>query len=286
MVDRDQPEPAGEGGGGTGADSELLQGGVANAGAVVRVGDHVLRPTNPNTVTIHRLMAHMRGRGFAGVPGVVGVEADGRERLTFVPGDVPLPPYPEWSLTHDVLASTTELLRRFHDATVGFVAGDGAGESWSAEMADPLAGGPDDVIGHNDVCPENVVYRNGVAVAILDLDFAAPGRRVYDVAAMARMCVPVDGPEGAALSGRRHLDPFRRLAVVAEAYPLDSAGRRELVEALAGQIARGGEFVRRRVAAGDQAFIAMWTSMGGAARFDRRWEWFASNRDRLLAALV
>ena len=40
---------------------------------------------------------------------------------------------------------------------------------------------------HNDVCPENVVFRDGIAVALLDFEFAAPGRPVYDVAQLARI---------------------------------------------------------------------------------------------------
>ena len=249
----------------------------------MRIGEHVVRPTNAHTPTIHRLMAFMRDCGFDGVQHVVGIQPDGRERLTFVAGDVPLPPFPEWSLTDEVLSSTTELVRRFHDATVGFPSMDT--DTWSDEMADPQVGGADDVICHNDVCPENVVYRDGRAVAILDLDFAAPGRRIWDVAAFARYFVPVDGPEGAALLGRGHLDPFRRLRVVADAYGLDGRQRRQLVDVLGEQIRRGGEFVMRRIEAGEQAFIDMWNSMGGAARFDKRREWFAANRHTLLAAL-
>jgi len=65
-------------------------------------------------------------------------------------------------------------------------------------MADP-AGGP--VICHNHVCLENVVFREGRAVALIDWDFAAPGRPVYDLAQMARMCVPVDDGESAARVG-------------------------------------------------------------------------------------
>lgn len=42
-------------------------------------------------------------------------------------------------------------------------------------MSDPSADG-DALIGHNDVCLENIVFRQGVAVALLDFDFAAPTR--------------------------------------------------------------------------------------------------------------
>ncbi|MCU1453863.1 MAG: hypothetical protein JWN46_2009 [Acidimicrobiales bacterium] len=255
--------------------AEVLVGGVANAGAVVRVGRHVLRPSNRHSDTIHELLRHVRAAGCLGVPEVVGVEPDGRERLVFVPGDVPVPPYPAWSLADAVLASTARVLRRFHDATVGFVATSAAG--WSDEMRDPLGG---DVICHNDVCPENVVYRSGTAIALLDFDFAAPGRRVWDLAALARMCVPVDADEDAARTGRGGLDVGGRLRVVADGYVLGPAERLELLDVLGHQIEHGGEFVRRRVAAGEAAFIEMDRMMGGPARFDRRRRWFADHHAR------
>lgn len=263
-------------------DEEVLAGGVGNAGAVVRVGDHVLRPTSPHTPAIHALLDHVRAAGFGGMPEVLGVDPDGRERLRFVPGEVAVPPFPVWSQTDAVLASTASLLRRFHDAQAGFVAPPGA--TWSTEMADPDPG-PDPVICHGDVCPENVVCRDGRAVAILDLEFAAPGRRTYDLAALARMCGPVDDPENAARTGRLGLDPAHRLRVAADAYGLPASDRDDLLDALAGQVGRGGEFVRRRVEAGEPAFVAMWEAMGGQTRFDRRRAWFAAERPRLRAAL-
>ena len=35
-------------------------------------------------------------------------------------------------------------------------------------------------------------------------------------------------------------------------------------------LVRGGEFVRRKVEAGDPNFIKMWNELGGMERFDRR----------------
>ena len=155
--------------------------------------------------------------------------------------------------------------------------------TWDLELADPLAGGADDVIGHNDVCPENVVVRDGVPVALLDFDFAAPGRRVWDVACFARMCVPIEDPADMHRTGREGLDAFTRLRLVADAYGLPP-GRRDLVDALAHQVAHGVAFVQRRVDAGEPAFVEMWTTMGGAARYERRRCWFEANRERLLQA--
>jgi hypothetical protein len=258
---------------------ERLVGGVANAGSVIREGDHVLRPANPFTPSVHRLLAWLSAAGFNGASVPVGIEADGRERLVFIPGAVPFPPYPEWAQADAALASITGLVRRLHDAARGF---DPTGLAWSPELADPR-GGP--MVCHNDVCLENVVFRDGTAVALLDFDFAAPGRPVYDLAQFARMCVPVDDEANAARLGWVPADRPARLRLVAEAYGLDEAGRAGLLATVDESMARGGEFVRRRVEAGDPNFIKMWNEMGGQERFDRRRHWWAGHAGEYSAAL-
>ena len=250
---------------------EILQGGVANAGAVVRSGDHVLRPSNQHSATIHAFLKRLRARGFHGASEPVAIDPDGRERLRFVPGDVPLPPYPSWAQTDEALASVAVLIRGLHDASIGLSL---AGESWSSEMADP-DGGP--VMCHNDVCLENVVFRDGSAVALLDFDFAAPGRRAFDLAAFARMCVPIDDDSNASRLGWASIDKPMRLRVACDAYGCDESGRAAVLSCLSDSIARGGEFVRRRVEAGEVAFIEMWNNMGGQERFDRRRQWWSDN---------
>src|SRR6266508_632011 len=165
-------------------DEVQLPGGVANAGSVTRSSDHVLRPSNPHSSSIHRFLSSLRRVGFGGASEPVGIDDDGRERLVFIEGDVPVTPYPPWVQSDHALASIATLMRQLHEACRSF---DPAGSTWSREMADPAGGS---IVCHNDVCLENVVFREGVAVALLDFDFAAPGRPVYDVAQMARMCVP------------------------------------------------------------------------------------------------
>jgi hypothetical protein len=262
-----------------GQPDEVLAGGVANAGAVVRRGTHVLRPSNPHTASIHRFLTALRSAGFDLASEPVGVEPDGRERLVFIPGEVAVPPYPDWFQTDTVLASIADLMRRFHDAAVSF---DPDAATWSEEMADPV-GGP--ILVHNDVCPENVVCRDGVAVGLLDFDFAAPGRPVYDLASMARMCGPVDDELSASRLGWGPVDQPGRLRLVADTYGLDGTGRRELLEVFDDVIARGGLFVLRRVKAGDPSFVAMWEEMGGMERYDRRRRWWSGARPTFAAAL-
>ena len=257
-----------------------MHGGVANAGSVVRQGPHVLRPSNPHTPTIHAFLRHLRSAGFEAASFPLGVDPDGRERLEYIEGDVAYPPYPAWAQTDLALASAAALVRRLHDASATFVPPPDA--TWSSEMADP-EGGP--LICHNDVCLENLVYRNQVAVGLLDFDFAAPGRRLYDLAQFARMNVPLESDDDAVLLGRTpRLDPFRRLRIVADAYGLPP-GRGEFLDVVAQGIRRGGQFLQRRLDEGNEAFIAMVAATGGMAKFDRRRAWFAAHRDRFAEAL-
>ena len=141
---------------------QRLDGGIANAGLVVRVGPHVLRPSNRHTGSIHAFLRSVRHAGFEGASLPVGVDEDGRERLVFIDGDVPLAPYPDWSQSDTALASLAELLRGLHDAARGF---DPEGLSWNDVLADPGGG---TLVCHNDVELSNVVFRDGIAVALLD----------------------------------------------------------------------------------------------------------------------
>lgn len=260
-------------------DEQQLAGGVANAGRVTRWGGYVLRPCGPHGRSVRAFLLSLRAAGFEGAPLPAGVAEDGRERLVFIEGDVPLPPYPEWAQSDEALASVAVLMRRFHRASRSF--GPSAA-TWSSELADPAGGR---IICHNDVCLENVVFRDGTAAALLDFDFAAPGRPVYDLAQFARLCVPVDDEISAARLGWHPAAKPARLRLVADSYGLGATGRQQLVEALADSIARGGEFVRRRVEEGDPNFVKMWHEMGGMERFSRRRRWWAAQRQTFIAAL-
>jgi hypothetical protein len=54
---------------------------------------------------------------------------------------------------------------------------------------------------------------------------------------------------------------------------------------LADSIARGGEFLLRRVEDGHPNFIRMWNEMGGMNRFDRRRRWWVEHRTQFINAL-
>ena len=257
-----------------------LEGGIANAGRVVRAGPHVLRPSGPHTASVHAFLRAVRDVGFEGAPLPVGIDAGGRERLEFVDGDVPVAPYPGWSQTDVALASMARLLRGLHDASGRF---DPEGHTWSDALADPAGG---TVVCHNDLELSNVVFRDGVAVALLDFEFAAPGRAVYDLAHLARSCVPIDDEVDRTRLGWRPADRPARLRLVADAYGLDRDGRAALPDAVDDALDRIEAAVRRAVDAGEPSAVALWDRTGGAERYGRRRRWWTAHREELAAALV
>ena len=252
---------------------EALDDGITNAGAVVRDGDHLLRPSTPHTESVHALLRSVRAYGFRGAPLPIGVDPDGRERLEFVPGEVPAVPYEPWVQSEDALASVARLLRQFHDAARSF---DATNFAWSSELADPLGGA---MVCHNDLEPTNVVFQGGEAVAFIDFEFAAPGRPEYDLAQLARLWVPFEHEFDQERMGWQTTEPAARLRVIADAYGLDRRGRASLREAIIDALAVA-ESIGRRMP------IEVLNRQGGPAKYERRAEWLDCHRASFDAVLA
>jgi hypothetical protein len=251
-------------------EAEVLAGGVMNAGSVVKVGDAVRRPSRPHVRAIHDLLRSLAAQGFDGVPAPLSVGSDGREELQFVPGEVAVRPFPDWSLSDEILVSVGLLLRRFHDASAGIPVDRAV--SWPVGAADPEGG---TMLCHNDVCPENVVFRDGRAVALIDFDLAALGRPIWDLAMTARYWVPMVPPEFAAASGRAHLDPVARLRLLVEAYGLPQPEWSAVVPVLqtVNEVLR--RFVAELIADGHDEMRRTQEGLGGWQRWDRVDQWVA-----------
>ena len=251
---------------------------MGNGGRVFRDGESVARPSGPHDEAVIALLGALAAAGF---PAPVPVEATaGGDRVyRWIEGDVGVPPFPGWVMTDAALASAGRLLRAYHQTVAGVQLP--AGLDWSDEMADP-EGGP--IICHNDVCPENVVYRQGEAIALLDFDFAAPGRPLWDLAQMARMWSPLRPPE-LVVEGMRGMDPFRRLGILANAYGLDASDRDEFLQVIFESRQRAAQFVRRRLAAGELAFVRAWTPLGGEKALDWIQAWFSEHQVAIRASL-
>jgi Phosphotransferase enzyme family len=153
---------------------EKLTGG--NMADVARVGDRVLRSTGFWSPTVHRLLLHLQEKNFAYAPKFFELEQE-REVLEFIPGVVPQYPFPDFVLSHDSISRAAKMLRGFHDATRDFV--HLSSDRWQIPE---LIREPVEVVCHNDFSPYNTVFRDGLPVAMIDFDVAAPGPRVWDLA--------------------------------------------------------------------------------------------------------
>ncbi|MGW2572399.1 phosphotransferase [Streptomyces sp. NPDC001537] len=266
--------------GGT-AEGEALAGGLLNAGAVFRRGALVERPAPRTARALHAHLLALEEQGFDAAPRPVRLTADGREELTFIPGDVALPPYPGWAMTETALRSVGSLLRRLHDASARIAVD--ASAQWPRSLADPAGG---TMLCHNDVCPENVVFRDGHAAALIDFDLAAPGRAVWDVAMTARYWVPLLDATSAAVFYPAGLDAPRRLRILADGYGLSLKERAELPGVMEEATASCRAFVAGRVADGDPVYTQALSEHGGWERWDRIQEWLGAHRETFTAALL
>ncbi|QLJ02990.1 phosphotransferase [Streptomyces sp. NEAU-sy36] len=262
-------------------EGEALLGGMANAGAVFRRGSLVDRPAPHNARALHAYLLALREHGFDAAPAPVGPAADGREQLAFIPGDVALPPFPDWVMTRSALESVGSLLRRLHETSAAVRVDSGA--EWPRGLADPEGG---TMLCHNDVCPENVVFRDGRAAALIDFDLAAPGRALWDVAMTARYWVPMLDPQSAAAFYPSGPDAPIRLRILADSYGLSPRDRADLpgIVEQATKVCR--DFVTRRVADSDPVYLQALAERGGWERWDRIQTWLTDHRKTFTAALL
>ncbi|MET8981821.1 phosphotransferase [Streptomyces sp. NPDC004539] len=230
-----------------------LSGGNASAG-VVRIGDTVRRPAGPWTPAVHALLTHLHDVGFRAAPRPLGIDEQGREVLTFVPGEVVWPH--RFALVEPVehLARVARLVREFHDAVQGFTPPPDA--RWQTLV--PAEGA--EIVAHQDLAPWNLVTDGENGWAFIDWDTAAPGSRLWDVAYAIRGFVPLS-----AHPDWRRTDAAARLRVFADAYGLDEAERRELVPMLGRRARAMHDFLRDSRARGDQPWATLWDEGHGNA---------------------
>ena len=206
-----------------------------NAGGAMLVGGTVRRPTGPWTPAVHALLRHLATHDFQGAPRVLGVDEQGREVLTFLPGATVgfARPWPAWVHSDEALVQVGGWLRRYHDAVTDFVPPPGA--RWRTSLR-PWR--PGDVIGHNDAAPYNAVWEpttaghdlsrvdargsgwsGGQLVGFIDWDFAAPCPPLWDLAFVAFSWVPLHARDVVTAEGfTSFADRPGRLRLLLDAY--------------------------------------------------------------------
>jgi thiamine kinase-like enzyme len=229
---------------------------------------------------VRALLLHLEDVGFDGAPRYLGVDDQGRDVVSYIHGDVPLQPYPAWSMTEQAIVDLAHLTRRLHEATATM---DQRGvDGWADFWGDPL-GGP--VICHNDLFPENVVFRDGRVVALIDFDMAAPGRDFWDVAIAGQEWAPLHAPD-ARISHSSHLDAVTRFGRFARAYGVQPDQAAELVDVVFTERAHSIAHIRDEIAAGYPSWIEYWRDTDGDERARRDDAWLEEQRAHLIAAVV
>jgi hypothetical protein len=188
---------------GAGAAVEVLTGGN-NTKHVVRVGETVRRARGHRAADIADLLRYLESVGFAYAPRFLGVDEQGREILTFIPGETT--DHPSQRAT-GAYRQAGWMLRELHTATAGH----------------PRSAGHECIV-HGDPGPFNTIFQRGWPVAFIDWDSSGPGQRLDDVAYMAwTWCIQSQGNVPIA-------DQARHLRELREGY--GDVPAEELIEAI------------------------------------------------------
>jgi hypothetical protein len=225
---------------------KVLSGGNTHE-KVVRVDDTVRRPTGPWTPGVHALLVHLQKRGFEGAPRVHGIDEQGREVLDYIEGEVVHPEHVDRIASDAALAEVASVIRRFHDAASSFIGS--RAYVWSDRGSDPA--GPNEILCHNDLAPWNLVRSSDGRWVFIDWDFAAPGRRSWDLAFALLSLVPLM-PD----SDLDDVRTRRRIAVFRSAYGIDEFPE-DALSVAAERCQREADLIYRLGAAGEMPYARL-----------------------------
>lgn len=262
-----------------------LPGGDVTEG-IVRVGDTVRRPLGPHSPLVHAVLKHLEQQGFDGAPRFLGIDERGREILTYIDGEVANRPHPPWLADEGRLVSLARLVRRLDDATVGFAPSSSLLEAVAAPDISGMPVEPDaepEFIGHMDITPENVVVRDGEAIALIDFDLAKPATRVDEVFNLCLWWAPL-APEEDRTGPLKGVDAVARTRLIADAYGLAAVDRARFVPTAIRRTERSWHLMKYRAEHDGGGWLRMWQD-GVGERIARRLAWLEAEGERLAAVL-
>jgi hypothetical protein len=230
---------------------ETLPGG--NTVGAVRIGDVVHKRASTWTPTVHALLRHLEDAGVDGVPRALGFDEQGRQMLTYLPGEVigDSVCWPAWAFADSTLMQVGHWLRRIHDATADFIPPED--QRWFTGRTMQ----PGWIVGHQDAAPYNAVVDGDRLVGFFDWDTAGPSSRDVDLAFSALLWVPLDAPSaGEQLGLHDFKDRSRRLHLLLDAYRYDS-DRQAFGAVIVQRARRQAGVIRGLAEGGDRAAIAL-----------------------------
>ena len=217
-----------------------------NLNQAVRIGDTVRRRAGPWTPAVHALLRYLETTDFE-APRVLGMDEQGREILGYIPGETyagGTVAVPDRVLDEEHLVDAGRLLRRYHDAVVGFSPPPDAQWRLTAPTEHEL-------ICHNDWSPWNALFRDGQLTVMVDWDLAGPGSRLWDVT-NAAYCWGAINSESKLFSPA---EQARRLRLFCDAYGLRERSR--VLSMLRLRIDHVARFIEAQALSGDPGFAQL-----------------------------
>ena len=263
-----------------------LAGGDVTEG-VVRAGDTVRRPVGPHSPLVHALLAHLELVGFEGAPRFLGIDGSGREVLSYIDGEVAGRPRPPWIADETRLASVGRLVRAYDDAAASFASPPDALPDTLPDDPPgipPAPAYPPELIGHVDITPENVVFRDGHAHALIDFDLAKPATRADEMLNAMLWWAPLSDPRDVDPL-LQHVDVPARARILADAYGLSGTDRERVIEVAVLRTRRSWHLMKRRAETHGGGWQRMWDEGVGDV-IKRREAWLDRHASTLAAALT
>ncbi len=260
-----------------------LQGGDVSDG-VVRVGDTVRRPMGPHSELVHRLLGQLEEADVDCVPRFLGIDEQGREILSWIEGEVAGRPWPDWVADPERATSVARLLRRLDDALVHIgLPDDTAVRSWPSGAPEPV-GPVASFLGHRHVAPENTVFRDGRAVALLDFDLTSPSSRVDEVVNLLLWWAGWMAPEdrNPVFQG---VDPGERGRLLVDTYGLSDEEKEWVVPVAISAAQQSWHWMKHRAEDQGGGWRRMWDE-GVGDQIRRREHWLVAEQDALRRTLM
>jgi Phosphotransferase enzyme family len=251
---------------------EVLLGGL-ETGRVVKVGETVRREAGPWTPTIQTVLTHLNRAGFP-CPRPLGLDEQGRESFSFLPGRASNWPWPTALIATDGAAKVGTFLRAYHRVVAGFAPP--APALWRHGPQEPK---PGEVILHGDFGPHNLIWDGEDICGLIDFELARPGDPMEDAGfAVVRAAQLRPDAQTRPPGFARPPDRAARLAAFAEGY---GCARSDLVDAA--RLAQRSEI--ERIARYGAAGLEPWATFrrrGIEALAHQELAWIETNAGALL----
>lgn len=156
---------------------EILSGGALNQ--VVKIGNTVRRRIKGHPM-LHSYLQFLESAGMSGVPRFIGLDEQGREILTYLPGKTMGPDYPHYHPclhSDDTIVDMARFMRKLHDISADFLP-----KAIEAGWENPYNPREDyETICHGDAAIWNFVFVKDKLAGLFDFDQAYPGTRIWDL---------------------------------------------------------------------------------------------------------